>query len=151
MSSPNLLQHSHSYTQGPSEADRNRYAPIPIAPHPMGLEQINQSKRLREEALQQQADLRAHKRRRSSPILPPAPDPRQPSSPYLTDEEQLLLKLKQEERLPWKEIANRFEQTFNRTFQVPALQMRYKRLREKMRTWTEDDVSTCYPDSNLSA
>lgn len=103
---------------------------------------MNHAKRMREEALQQHA---SQKRRRSSPLGNLPVDQRPSTSPYLTEEEQLLLKLKQDERLPWKEIAHRFELAFNRTFQVPALQMRYKRLREKMRTWTEDDVSTCNP------
>ena len=58
----------------------------------------------------------------------------------LSEEEQLLLKLKHEESLPWKDIAREFETRLGRSYQVPALQMRYKRLRERLRTWTEDDV-----------
>ena len=59
----------------------------------------------------------------------------------LSEEEQLLLKLKEEEGLPWKDIAVRFQSELGKTYQVPALQMRFKRLRERMRTWTETDVS----------
>ena len=58
----------------------------------------------------------------------------------LSEEEQLLLKLKHEDSLPWKDIAREFETRLGRSYQVPALQMRYKRLRERLRTWTEDDV-----------
>ena len=60
----------------------------------------------------------------------------------LNEEEQLLLKLKEEENLPWKDIAVRFQTDLGKSYQVPALQMRFKRLRERMRTWTETDVST---------
>lgn len=59
----------------------------------------------------------------------------------LNEEERLLLQLKDQESLPWKDIAIRFQQALGRTHQVPALQMRYKRLREKLRSWTEEDVS----------
>lgn len=58
----------------------------------------------------------------------------------LNEEEQLLLKLKEEENLPWKDIAVRFQTDLGKSYQVPALQMRFKRLRERMRTWTETDV-----------
>lgn len=59
----------------------------------------------------------------------------------LSDEEQLLVQLKQDQNLPWKEIAKEFEDRFGRPFQVPALQMRYKRLRERMRPWTNEDIA----------
>jgi hypothetical protein len=59
----------------------------------------------------------------------------------LSEEDQLLLKLKHEENLPWKDIAREFETRLHRRYQVPALQMRHKRLRERLRTWTDDDVS----------
>ena len=60
----------------------------------------------------------------------------------LNEEEQLLLKLKEEENLPWKDIAVRFQSDLGKSYQVPALQMRFKRLRERMRTWTDTDVSS---------
>ncbi|KAG8533656.1 uncharacterized protein KY384_001397 [Bacidia gigantensis] len=58
----------------------------------------------------------------------------------LNEEEQLLLRLKEEENLPWKDIAVRFQTDLGKSYQVPALQMRFKRLRERMRTWTDTDV-----------
>ena len=74
----------------------------------------------------------------------------------LNEEEQLLLKLKEEENLPWKDIAVRFQTDLGKSYQVPALQMRFKRLRERMRTWTDTDVSHDLPafsnrvsDSNI--
>ncbi|KZF24480.1 hypothetical protein L228DRAFT_237405 [Xylona heveae TC161] len=58
----------------------------------------------------------------------------------LNEEERLLLRLKDEECLPWKDIAIRFHMELGKVFQVPALQMRYKRLREKLRIWNDTDV-----------
>lgn len=58
----------------------------------------------------------------------------------LTEEDKLLLKLKEEESMPWKDIAARFQQDLGKQYQIPALQMRLKRLRERMRVWSEADV-----------
>lgn len=113
--------------------------PIPIAPHPSGAP-LRHGKRLRTD--DQYESGRSPQRRRSNstnqnPQIPGAN--RVPSE--LSEEDQLLLKLKHEENLPWKDIAREFETRLGRTYQVPALQMRHKRLRERLRTWTEDDVS----------
>ena len=59
----------------------------------------------------------------------------------LSDEEKLLIKLKQEQNMPWKDISREFEERLGRPYQVPALQMRYKRLKERLRLWTDQDVS----------
>jgi hypothetical protein len=58
----------------------------------------------------------------------------------LTEEDKLLLKLKEEESMPWKDIAARFQNDLGKQYQIPALQMRLKRLRERMRTWSDADV-----------
>ena len=58
----------------------------------------------------------------------------------MTEDDTLLLKLKDEENLPWKTIAKRFFEQNRGEFKVPTLQMRYKRLKEKMRVWDQDDV-----------
>ncbi|KAI9884884.1 MAG: hypothetical protein M1823_003325 [Watsoniomyces obsoletus] len=71
------------------------------------------------------------KQRRTSRLIP---------TPDLNEEERLLIQLKDEEYLPWKDIANRFHADLGKAYQVPALQMRYKRLREKLRPWTENDI-----------
>ena len=52
----------------------------------------------------------------------------------LTEEEQLLLNLREQENLQWKDIATRFQIDRGKSYEVPALQMRYIRLRE--RTWS---------------
>ncbi|KAL6707025.1 hypothetical protein ACN47E_004975 [Coniothyrium glycines] len=58
----------------------------------------------------------------------------------LSEEDKLLLQLKDEELMPWKDIAARFQADLGKSYQIPALQMRLKRLRERMRVWTETDV-----------
>ena len=104
--------------------------PIPIAPDPVGLNNMNALKRAREDEETSEYGIRKRKRAASQ------------SGPVeLNEEEQFLIKLKEEENLPWKDIAVRFQSDMGKSFQVPALQMRYKRLRERMRTWTETDVS----------
>jgi methylphosphotriester-DNA--protein-cysteine methyltransferase len=58
----------------------------------------------------------------------------------LGEEDKLLIQLKDEDGMPWKDIAARFQSDLGKTYQIPALQMRLKRLRERMRVWTETDV-----------
>ena len=58
----------------------------------------------------------------------------------LNDDDRFLVQVKEEENLPWKDIATRFHTDRGKTFQVAALQMRYKRLREKFRVWEDEDV-----------
>ena len=107
-----------------------RARPIPIAPDPIGLSNMNALKRARED--EETSEYGHRKRKRAASQSGPL---------ELNDEEQLLLKLKEEENLPWKDIAVRFQTDLGKSYQVPALQMRFKRLRERMRTWTETDVS----------
>ncbi|KAL8955192.1 MAG: hypothetical protein Q9193_006859, partial [Seirophora villosa] len=105
-----------------------RAGPVPIAPDPVGLRQMNALKRMREE--EDYSDFNQKRRKRT---------PSQSGPVELNEEEQLLLKLKEEENLPWKDIAVRFQTDLGKSYQVPALQMRFKRLRERMRTWSETD------------
>lgn len=114
----------------PSHSPNSRHGPVPIAPDPVGLRQMNALKRMRDE--EEYSDY-GHKKRKRAPS--------QSGPVELNEEEQLLLKLKEEENLPWKDIAVRFQTDLGKSYQVPALQMRFKRLRERMRTWTETDVS----------
>ena len=111
----------------------NRAAPVPIAPDPNGVRQMNALKRLREE--EDGSEYGQRKRKRA---------PSQAGPIELNEEEQLLLRLKEEENLPWKDIATRFQTDLGKSYQVPALQMRFKRLRERMRSWTETDVSKLF-------
>ncbi|KAF2496904.1 hypothetical protein BU16DRAFT_459279 [Lophium mytilinum] len=58
----------------------------------------------------------------------------------LGEEDKLLVQLKDEENMPWKDIAAKFQSELGKTYQIPALQMRLKRLRERMRVWSEADL-----------
>lgn len=58
----------------------------------------------------------------------------------LTFEEHLLLQLTEQEQLPWKEVALRFNEKTGKMMKVPALQMRKKRLIERLRVWTDTEV-----------
>lgn len=111
-------------------ASPGRPGPVPIAPDPVGLRQMHALKRMRDE--EEYLEIGQKRRKRA---------PSQVGPVELNEEEQLLLKLKEEENLPWKDIAVRFQTDLGKFYQVPALQMRFKRLRERMRTWTETDLS----------
>ena len=119
------------YPVSNASASPGRSAPVPIAPDPIGLRHMNALKRMRDEE-DQYSEFGQKKRKRAISNAGPV---------ELNEEEQLLLKLKEEENLPWKDIAVRFQTDLGKNYQVPALQMRFKRLRERMRTWTETDVS----------
>jgi len=75
--------------------------------------------------------------------MPPNPKRRKSASKEawtMTEDDNLLLQLKDDEGLPWKTIAQRFRDMNRGEFRVPTLQMRYKRLKEKMRVWDADDI-----------
>ncbi|TAQ91574.1 hypothetical protein B7494_g1 [Chlorociboria aeruginascens] len=55
----------------------------------------------------------------------------------ISHEEQILIQLADHEQLPWKEVAQRFNELTGKNMKVPALQMRKKRLRERLRIWTD--------------
>ena len=105
---------------------RRMYAPI--APQPFGAPMAMQKRPRDDDELSEQA-----KRRKRSDSTMTAPL-------ELSDEDKLLLQLKDDESMPWKDIAARFQTDMGKTYQIPALQMRLKRLRERMRVWTEADL-----------
>ncbi len=138
-SMPSIKAVSHScypgdYTVSNPSASPTGHAPIPIAPHPAGLRQIALKRMLDEE---EYSEYRSKKQNRASSQSDPV---------ELNEEERLLLKLT-EEKLPWRDISIRFQTDIDKSYKVPALQMRFKRLRVRMRTWTETDVCisfACY-------
>lgn len=101
-----------------------------IAPNPMGMVRMHGNKRSREEDESPESAAKRRQRSTSSAV-----------SSELGEEDRLLFKLKDEENLPWKDIAARFKTDLGKTYQVPALQMRFKRLRERLRVWTDVDVN----------
>lgn len=68
-------------------------------------------------------------------------------SSEISHEDQILIQLSEKESLQWKEIAQRFNEMTGKNMKVPALQMRKKRLREKLRVFTGSEVCRwiCYP------
>ncbi|KAL1793659.1 hypothetical protein ACET3X_008641 [Alternaria dauci] len=55
------------------------------------------------------------------------------SKPYeLNEEDRLLLRLRDEEGIPWEDVVARFSTDFNKNYPLPALQMRLKRIRERI-------------------
>jgi hypothetical protein len=67
----------------------------------------------------------------------------------MTTEEQILIRLSHYQSLPWKEVATRFKEQTGKAMKVPALQMRKKRLIERLRVWTPSEVA--YPTIHLPA
>lgn len=64
-----------------------------------------------------------------------------PRNVKLDEENRYLVYLRDQQRLPWKEISRKFEQTFQRPYQAPALQMRYGRLKSRLHPWTDADTN----------
>lgn len=56
-------------------------------------------------------------------------------------ENQFLVYLRDEQLMPWKEITRQFQLAFNRSYQMPALQMRYGRLKQRTNPWTDQDTT----------
>lgn len=142
ISGPTMHQHYYSsptYPRSPHLSEsgidlagdlpngRRPYAPI--APHPTGSRR-SIPKRSHEDEDEQWDQSKRRKRSDSSTS----------ATIELGEEDRLLIRLKDEESMPWKDIAARFQQDLGKTYQIPALQMRLKRLRERMRVWTEPDV-----------
>ncbi|KAF9732343.1 hypothetical protein PMIN02_006979 [Paraphaeosphaeria minitans] len=113
----------------PGELPNGRRLYAPIAPHPAGSRR-SVPKRSREDD-DEQSDQSKRRKRSDSSIS---------ATIELGEEDRLLIRLKDEESMPWKDIAARFKSDLGKTYQIPALQMRLKRLRERMRVWTEPDV-----------
>ncbi|KAF2032884.1 hypothetical protein EK21DRAFT_86889 [Setomelanomma holmii] len=102
----------------------------PIAPQPLEAPRSSVTKRGRQEDEDRGEEIKRRKRSESHA-----------SAPFeLSEEDKLLLQLKEEESMPWKDIAAKFQSDLGKAYQIPALQMRLKRLRERMRVWTESDV-----------
>ncbi|CAD6445433.1 1d31a824-5929-44b4-9706-879e0a161818 [Sclerotinia trifoliorum] len=82
---------------------------------------------------QQVAPLPTRRKRKSSPTQL---DEEIIYSVPINHEEQVLMQLSDVDGLPWKEIAKEFNARTGKSMKVPALQMRKKRLCERLRIWT---------------
>jgi hypothetical protein len=130
ISSPHL-QHTPLVSASPQTLPVPRRYYTPIAPNPVGLRQLQASKR--SHSSEDEADSPSKKRKLSETSSPAIPI-------EISEDDNFLLRLKDEEGLSWKDIASRFHSDLGKTVQIPALQMRLKRLRERMKVWTEMDV-----------
>jgi hypothetical protein len=113
----------------PLTAPQPRRVFTPIAPQPIDTPRSLAVKRPRDD--DESAELSKRRRRSESTTS---------AQLELTEEDKLLLRLKEEESMPWKDIAAHFQSDLGKQYQIPALQMRLKRLRERMRVWGEADV-----------
>ncbi|KFY06054.1 hypothetical protein V492_08167, partial [Pseudogymnoascus sp. VKM F-4246] len=64
------------------------------------------------------------------------------SQAVLTEDEQCLLHLRGERdpKPDWKTTVEEFNKFTGKDFKIPALQMRYSRLKERLRVWSEKDI-----------
>ncbi|KAK3073328.1 hypothetical protein LTR53_005176 [Teratosphaeriaceae sp. CCFEE 6253] len=99
-----------------------------IAPNPSSIATV---KRQRDDDDRTETSSSTKRRKRTASV----------ASADMSEDDRFLVQLKEDESLPWKDIATRFQTDKGKNFQVAALQMRYKRLREKYRVWEEQDVS----------
>lgn len=100
-----------------------------IQPDPVGAAAVQ--KRNREDDEPSDISAPTKRRKRTSSVV----------SADLSEDDRLLVSLKEDQNLPWKDIASRYSAEKGKTVQVAALQMKYKRLREKYRVWTDSDLS----------
>ncbi|KAK5725932.1 hypothetical protein LTR15_004122 [Elasticomyces elasticus] len=63
------------------------------------------------------------------------------ASASLTEADRFLLQLKEDEHLPWKDIAIRFQDEYGNNYRVAALQMRYKRIMAQSRLPDQEEMS----------
>lgn len=72
---------------------------------------------------------------------PPAPRPRGPKLKFTTEDDQLLIDLKENKSLTWKQIADFFPGRTSGTLQV-----RYcTKLKAKTTQWTDETVGSLFP------
>lgn len=107
-----------------------RKQPVPILPNPDGPFPGIGQKRSASDA-EMTPDTRPAKLRRGSSLSP---------SNIELKEEEILLHQFREEGCSWKETADRLYKETGHQLKVPALQMRLKRLYERLREWSEADV-----------
>lgn len=130
---PNVFQtyptEDHYSTSSPPEIrqPQPRRAFTSIAPSPLA----DAGKRKREDVDIDLGVAGGKRRKRATSVA---------SQADLSEDDRFLVQLKEDESLAWKDIAARFMNDKGKNFQVAALQMRYKRLREKFRTWEDQDV-----------
>ena len=122
-----MKEHQISSTTPEMQHPQPRKAYTNIAPNPSG---VVVAKRRRDDDDDSAPSSSKKARKRTISI----------DSTELSEDNRYLLQLKDEERLPWKGIAKRFQEEKGENVGVATLQMRYKRMFDKHRIWQEDDV-----------
>ena len=68
----------------------------------------------------------------------------------LTEEDLFLIEQREHLGLQWKEITQNYQKRFGKVYRDSALQMKFKRMKDRTRMWTNDDVSNVrQPDKNM--
>jgi hypothetical protein len=150
-----------SSQQTPATSYRSNFqAPILIAPNPQTRRPAtnNEHGPFRQNSLQSNQSNQSPSRSQGPPqgafteklgSIPPRgkkrkDPPRDYEAIVLSDdinaEERLLLQLSGRDKLPWKEVAAKFNKATGQSKKVAALQMRKKRLMERLRVWTDAEV-----------
>jgi hypothetical protein len=117
-------------------SEKRRSAPTtrlytPIAPHPDSTYQLAGTRRSLED--DEVTDWPSLKKQRSmTPLASPQVE--------ISEDDRLLLKLKNEDHLSWKEIVAKFASERGQEHHASALQMRIKRLRDKLRPWNDSET-----------
>jgi hypothetical protein len=148
----------HSSLQTPASYRSNYQAPILIAPNPQSLRPATNYGPHRQNSLQSPRSTQSPPHSQGSrqgtfaetmsSRSPRGKKRKDPPSDYeviirsgdCNGEEQLLLELSGRDKLPWKEVAAKFNQATGQSKRVAALQMRKKRLLERLRVWTDEEV-----------
>lgn len=112
-------QPKSSYPASNPNPSPGRRHPVSSSPHPDGVRQMDALKRIPNKDYTNQNQIKRH--RMLTPSVPVK----------LDEDDQQLLRLKEEERLPWKDISTQFRDKPGKSYQVAALQMRYRRLRAR--------------------
>ena len=105
---------------------------VPIAPDPAGVQRLQGYRRTDLGSLE---DAGVQRQQSTGSTYRDSPTP-----PTMKEEDRILLQLKDEEALPWRDIVARMSAETGQNFQIPALQMRYRRLKDRMRVWTAQDI-----------
>ncbi|KAN0093763.1 hypothetical protein V8E51_016947 [Hyaloscypha variabilis] len=150
----------HSRQPTPASYRGNFQAPILIAPSPQTLRPATNCERgqYRQNSLQSNQSMQSppHSQgppqgpftQSSSPMHPRGKKRKEPPSDYeailqsseINPEEKLLIELSSgPNKLPWKEVAIKFNKITQQSKRVAALQMRKKRLLERLRVWTDEE------------
>jgi hypothetical protein len=158
LSNDSRRSRQHTPAQSATSYGRGSQAPILIAPNPSGLWPAKQegvppyrqnSLQSDQSTPQSQGPAQGRFPDQVLDSLPPRRKRKTPPTDYDSEialnskvnfEEKVLLQLKEEQGLPWKEVAAKFNEHTGKYMKVPALQMKKKRLRERLRVWTEADV-----------